>query len=67
MFVYNGQVTRHHSFSAAPHKIKHLVLIRGIQIIEKDPTNASCLPPVADVEVVVTPRIENNKTIVTVI
>lgn len=55
MFVYNGQVTRHHSFSAALHKIKDLLLIGGIQIIKKDPTNASRLPSVTDVEVIVTP------------
>lgn len=55
MFVHNGQVAGHYSFSTALHKVEDLLLIGGIQIIKKDPTDASRLPSVTDVEVVVTP------------
>lgn len=55
MFVHNGQVTGHYSFSTALHKVEDLLLVGGIQIIKKDPTDASRLPTVTDVEVVVTP------------
>jgi len=59
MFVYYGQVTGHHGFSTALHKIKSLLLIGRIQIIKKDPANASRLSSVTDVEIVVAPSVEN--------
>lgn len=55
MFVHDGQVTRHHGASAALDEVEYLLLTRGVQVIEEDPSYTSSLSSVPDVEVSVTP------------
>lgn len=60
VFVYDGQITGHHSAGAALDKAECLLQGRGVQVIEEDPTYTTSLSSVPDVEVSVTPRNEKN-------
>lgn len=60
MFVYDRQVTGHHSAGAALDKVECLLLARGVQVIEEDPSYTPSLSSVPDVEVSVTPRHQKN-------
>lgn len=62
MFVHDGQVTGHHGAGAALDEVECLLLARGVQVIEKDPTYAPSLSSVLNVEVLVTPRRQKNWT-----
>lgn len=55
VFVDDGQVAGHHGASAALHKVKGLVLTRGVQVVEEDAAYTSGLSSVPDVEVAITP------------
>lgn len=58
VFVYDGQVTGHHSAGAALDKAECLLLSRGVQVIKEDPSYTTSLSSVPDIEVPVTPRNE---------
>lgn len=60
MFVNDGQIAGHHSASTALDEVEHFFLIRGVQVIEEDPSYAPSLSSVANIEVSVTPGEQNN-------
>lgn len=56
VFAHDGQVTRHHRARTALDEVERFLLTWGVQVIEEDPSNASSLSSVPDVEVSVAPK-----------
>ena len=63
MFVYDGQVTGHNSAGTALDEAEHLFLVRGVQVVEEDPSYTPSLSSVPDVEVSVTPGHQEKKNL----
>lgn len=55
MFVDDGKVAGHHGACTALDKVERLFLIWRVQVVKEDPSYATGLSSVADVEVPVTP------------
>ena len=55
VLVHQRDVARHHRGGAAPDEAERLLLAGGVQVVKEDAPDATRLPPVADVEVPVTP------------